>query len=304
MRAETVPLPEVIRLRKNPAMPAVHDVEMYEIAQLKGYDSVECHIVLYPYSRKICSDDISFYPFEEYVKDVLSHQRSAYVRISDRFHELFGLLLGLLIALVFALFKPEDLLSVESVVSVFAAYTIGKDLWNDIEQMLVDVSKGWPIRFQDNYYRYQLEKHTTLTSYSYLAKRQRYGKAPLLPEKIDFIKQSNSQTLRMCFNMRDLESFTEPSAHVHSIHVDPSLLEDLEESGFLFGVKLSLNKTFLGVTQSLELFQSMDKGTKGCLDEKEAWVDGAVFYRHTLACGRVKWYIRRGLIHGQTIIGA
>ena len=293
----------MIRLRKNPAMPYVYDVEMQGLDQLKRFDSVECHIVLYPYSRKICSDDIAFYPFEEYVKDVLSHQRSAYVRISSRFNEIFGLSLGAMIAIAFAICKPEDLLSVESVVSVFGAYTIGKDLWNDIERILVDASKNWRVRFQDNYYRYQLEKHTTLTSYSYLAKRQRYGKVPLLPEKIDFIKQSNSQTLRMCFNMKDLESFVEPVAHVHSIHVDSSLLEDLEERGFLFGVKLSLNRTFLGVTQSFELFQSIDKGSKGCLNEEEAWIEGAVFYRRTLACGRIKWYMRKGLIHGQTIIG-
>ena len=250
MRSNEFPFQEIIRFRKNPAMPHIYDVEMQGLDQLKQFDSVECHIVLYPYSRKICSDDIAFYPFEEYVKDVLSHQRSAYVRIDSRFNEVFGLSLGTMIALAFAIWKPEDLLSIESVVSVFGAYTIGKDLWNDIERILVDASKNWRVRFQDNYYRYQLEKHTTLTSYSYLAKRQRYGKVPLLPEKIDFIKQSNSQTLRMCFNMKDLESFTEPVAHVHSIHVDSSLLEDLEERGFLFGVKLSLNRTFLGVTNT------------------------------------------------------
>jgi len=230
--------------------------------------SKECHVVLYPYSRRVTSEAIAFYPFEEYVKDVLSHQRSAYTRIHSPFNEAFGLLLGLMIAVVFAVFKPQDLLSIESIVSVFAAYAIGKDLWDDIDRALVQVSKEWRICFQDNYYRYQAEKPTTLTFYSLLAKRRRYGKSSLLPEQIDFIKQSNSQTLRMCFNTKDLVSLAEPSAHVHSIHIDPPLSEEFEKSGFLFGIKLSFNKSFLGIMKCFELFQSIDKDSIGCLDEE------------------------------------
>jgi hypothetical protein len=299
-----LPFPNVIHLRKNRAMPGIFDVDMTHIDQLKAYDGVECHIVLYPYSRQISSDDLAFYPFEEYIKDVASQQRSAYAAIRGSFNQVFGLSLGFLIALIFALLKPEELLSVESIVSVFGAYVIGKELWDDIERMLIHVSKEWRLRLQDSYYRYRLEKHTTLTSYSYLAKRQRYGKSSLLPEKIDFIKQSNSQTLRMYFNMQDLEAFAEPSAHVHSIHVDPALLDAFESSGFLFGVKLSLNKRAWGIARRTELFQSIDGSAIGCLDDGGRWTEGAVFYRHTVTCGRVKYYVDKGLVHGSTILEA
>lgn len=297
-----IPDVPIVRLRGNRSMPGLYDVEMAGIEGLQGYDHVECHVVLYPYSRRVNSGDITFYPFEEYVKDVLSNQRSAYAEIRGHFNEVFGLLLGLLIAVVFAAFKPEDLLSVESIVSVFAAYTIGKELWDDIERTLIGLSKNWRLRLQDSYYRYQLERHSTLAAYALLAKRRRYGKSSLLPERIDFIKQSNSQTLRMCFDMRDWRCFAEPSGHVHSIHVDPAVLSDFQAAGFMFGVKLSLNRGFLGFSRCLELFQSIDNGSTGCLDGQGEWVEGALFCRNTLTWGRVKYYLNTGLVHGQTIV--
>ncbi|MBL7202230.1 MAG: hypothetical protein ISS56_18980 [Anaerolineae bacterium] len=304
MKATEIPFEDLIGLQENQEVPGIYDVEMRGIERLRAYDRVECHVVLYPYSRRITSDDIALYPFEEYVKDVLSHQRSAYAEILQTFNEVFGLLLGVVIALIFALLKPEELLSVESIVSVFAAYTIGKELWDDIERALVNVTKGWRIRFQESDYRYRLEKHTTLTLYSYLAKKQRYGKATLLPERIDFIKQSNSQTLRMCFDVSDLRSFAEPSVHIHSIHVDPALQGEYEQGGYLFGVKLGLSKTALGISRNLELFQSVDKGVKGCLDEAGNWIEGALFYRHTYTLGRIKGYAKKGIIPGQSIVRA
>jgi len=211
-------------------------------------------------------------------------------------------LLGLIIALVFAWFKPLDLFSIESIVSVFGAYTIGKELWDDIERMLTELSKGWRICYRDSYYQYKLEKHTTLTYYSYLAKRQRYGKSCWLPEQIDFIKQSNSQTVRMCFDMADWEEVSDPLVHILSIHIDPALLERFRGQGFLFGVKLSLNKKTLGVTKKFELFQSLDKDARGCLDEEGQWFSNAAFYRRTLTVGRLKYFAAEGVLDGRTII--
>jgi hypothetical protein len=301
MSAE-IPFQDIIRLRKNEEVPYIYDVAVEGAERLSGYSQLECHVVLYPYSRQVSSEDIAFYPFEEYVRDVLSRQRSAYAPIERQFNELFGLMLGAAIALVFARLKPTELLSIESIVSVFGAYAIGKELWDDIERALVNVSKNWRLRYQEDYYRYRLEKHTTLTSYSYLGKRRRYGVAAWLPERVDFIKQSNSQTLRMCFDARELRVPPGSSAHIHSIHVDPERLGALEEEGFLFGVKLSLNRRTLGVMRCLELFQSVDGGTRGCLDEEGRWVEGALFYRRTFSLGRFKFYRSSGVVEGARIV--
>lgn len=289
MKPPRIPFQELVHIQKNPQFPHIYDVEMKDIARLQLYDSVECHIVLYPYSRQVSSDHITFFPFEEYAKDVSSHQRSVYVQIERRFNETFGLLLGLAIALIFWMFKPADLLSVESIVSIFGAYTIGKELWDDIERWLIGLSGQWKLRYRDTYYQYELARHTTLTLYSCFARQQRHGKPSLLPERMDFIKQSNSQTVRLFFDRRSLQLFTEPSAHLFSIHIAPSLLHEFEESGFLFGIKMSLGQKLLGITRDIDLFQSISQGTPGCIGEKGEWVTDAIFYRHVWALGRLRY---------------
>ena len=86
------------------------------------------------------------------------------------------------------------------------------------------------------------------------------------------------------------------------MHLDPELVDDFEQEGFLLGVKLSLNKQFLGFTKRLELFQSLHRQSKGALDEHGLWVDDTVFYRKTLTCGRLKAFLKSGLLSDQTII--
>jgi hypothetical protein len=302
---QDVPYHNLVRLRRTKGISGRYDVEMQELGRLRPYGRVECHIVVYPYDRTISSDDIQFNPFEEYVQDVLSRQRSAYTEIPNASDQVFGLLLGGLIALVFALVDLESLLKIEAILSVIGAYVVAKEMWHDLERLLISATKNWRLRYQEDYYRYQLEKSTTLTSYSYLAKRRRYGKQALLPDKIDFIKQSNSQTLRMCFDVRDLP-LTEPQmAHLLSIQIRESradAFQDATRSAFLFGVKLSFARRFLCLSRQFEVFQSLDAGRKGCLDAQGVWQDNAAFYRQTLTLGRLKFYTRHGLIPDATII--
>jgi hypothetical protein len=302
--AVDVPFENIIRLCQDEDVPGVYDVVAEGFDRLACYPQVECHIVLYPYSRRVNAQHFAFYPFDEYVQEVLSQQRSAYAAVQRQSAELFGLVLGAAIALVFPWLVPDRSFSTESIVSVLGAYAIGKELWDDIERALIQVSKGWRLRYQEGSYRYRLEKRTTLTSYSYLAKRRRYGRSAVLPEHIDYEKQSNSQTLRMRFDMRALQVPPGPRAHVHSIHVDPAMVAALEEEGFLFGVKMSLNRRLLGVTRSLEFFQSIDRGIRGCLDERGDWVDGGVFHRRTLSLGRLKLYVSGGVIPDRTIVNS
>ncbi|MGD2250770.1 MAG: hypothetical protein PVF58_20425 [Candidatus Methanofastidiosia archaeon] len=293
-----LPHENIVVLKKNTDIPNTYDIELHNITSLTQYDSLECHIVVYPYSRRVHGHHITFSPFEEYVSDILSCQRSAYAEITSEFNKAVGVFLGGLIFLIFYLFRPENLFSLESVVSVLTAYIIGKELWDDFEKMLVNCTKTWKIRYKESYYQYHLEKHTTLTNYSYLAKKRRYKKSPLLPEKIDFIQQSNSQTVRMWFNVID---FAAGPRHVLSITIDKNILDKLETDGFLFGVKLSFNKGYPRLVKSFEVFQSLDKGKKGCLNKEGKWVDNGVFYRKTYGLGKVKYYKKAGIIQGSII---
>ena len=292
---------DVIKLRKSAEMPNEFDVALERIPELAEYDSLECHIVLYPYSRKIKSSHFSFIPYEEYVKDVLSRQRSAYVPIVNYFNEVFGILIGILIAIIFAVFKPNDLFSVQSVVSIFGAYFIGKELWDDIERILMDISKDWRIRYTETYYSYRLEKFTTLTHYSCFAKRHRYDKETLIPDKIDFISQSDSKTVRMSYSLKDSCSPEKTELHLLSINLNPEHLEDFEKSGYMFGVKLSFNKKALLGHKCFELFQSVSDGAKGCLDENGKWVDDRIFIRKTFVLGRLKFFRKNGHVEGSMI---
>jgi hypothetical protein len=302
MDQREIPFEDVIRLRRNPDMLQILDVELDRLLELRRFDSIECHVTFYPYSRKITASEVMFCPFEEYVKDILSNQRSAYVRMASGFNKLFGIALGVVIALFFLLFKPADLFSVQSVVSIFGAYVIGKEIWEDIAKMLVSATKNSRLRFVESYYSYELEKNTTMTLYSQFAKRNRYGKSALLPEKMEFILQSNSQTLRMSLDMKDLKAFPDRSAHLFSIHVRQGFESDLEKDGYMFGVKMSFSKKRMGLTFSGEMFQSVSRGAHGCLDPEGAWHDGALFFRKTVSLGRLKYYRCSGMTDGVRMI--
>jgi hypothetical protein len=80
-------------------------------------------------------------------------------------------------------------------------------------------------------------------------------------------------------------------------------VQEFEQEGFMFGVKLSFNKHFLGFVYHFELFQSLHKGSKGCLDKHGEWTEGGIFYRKTLTLGRLKLFMKSGLLHQETIIG-
>lgn len=292
-----------VRVNRNPDIRHLYDVELREVEQLARYDTVECHVVVYPYSRLVSSDDIALSPFEEYVRDIQSLQKSSYTPIVSNFGRLFGIFLGALITAVFIKFKPEDLVSVESVVSILGAFLIGKELWDDIDRALINLTKHWPLRLMEGYYSYKLEKDTTLTHYSSLAKKHRYGKHTILPDKIDFIEQSNSQTVRTLISGRDLRGMYGPAVHLLSVAVDPDKVEEFERTGSMFGVKLSLNHAVFGVNFSTELFQSLDGNKAGCLDNHGAWHADGVFYRRTVSAGRIKLFVASGVVNNRTIVG-
>jgi hypothetical protein len=110
----------------------------------------------------------------------------------------------------------------------------------------------------------------------------------------------------MCFNVSDFPLSRADLAHLHSIQIEETRAEafqgDSGRGAFMFGVKLSFAKRFLGLSRQLEVFQSMDAGRKGCLDDNGTWQDNAVFFRRTLVLGRLKFYARKGLIPNATII--
>lgn len=296
------PLTGLIRLVKNPAVPSIYDVELERIPDLRRYASVEVHLVLYPYSRQLRSPDLTFNPYDEYANDVQSRRRSVYIRLPRPANSLFGILLGVLIVLAFRAINPSDLYSLQSIVAVLGAYFIGKDLWDDIEGLLVAVTHDWRVRYQTSPYAYQIEKHTTLTGYSALAREHRYGKASLLPEMMDLITSSNSKTVRMYFDGATLAAFPERAAHILSLRIAPDLLDEFDSAGFMFGVKVSLNERRGLLRLAHEFFQSLNQGERGCLDDHGVWVPGGVMEREALWLRTLRFLRREQLIENTELV--
>lgn len=162
---------EFLKFNQHPSIPHLIDVELAKLKELEPYKSSEIHLVLYPYSREICAKDFTFNPFEEYVSDIISHQKSAYLKVRNYHDNLFGLFLGMILFALFFLLKPQDLFSVESIVSILGIYLVGKDLWCDIEYFLISMTKNWRIRYVDRYYDYYLDRESTLSRFASFAKK-------------------------------------------------------------------------------------------------------------------------------------
>ncbi len=290
----------VITLERNKQLAGVYDITLQPHAFGSDVSSFEVHAVLYPYGRTVNARHILFLPFEEYVEDIKNGQRSAYEPVPQTLHKAFGLILGLIITLVFVIFYPEGLFSVDSVVSVIGAYFIGKELWDEIEASFISSTRKRKLRFMEQYYHFQREPNSTLSQYSYFAKKQRYGKTPLMPDLMDFSRQSNSQTLRLFFTKSAYCADT--GGHIFSIHIEKEALKDFEKAGFLFGVKVCSTKRRMGLHFGNERFQSLHKGKCGCLNGDQ-WIDGAVFERRVVSAGRFKLFVEEHIVRDTVIVG-
>lgn len=275
----------------NKNYPHIYEVELTNLAELAQYDSIEVHFVVYPYSREISAEKIEIHPFEEYIEDILDKQKSLYKKIEEGNAKRFGLGLALLALTIMTAFKPEEFLHVEALVSVFGAYVVGKELWADLEKYLVQFTQKGKIRFFTGYFSYQLERNTTFANYTQIAKKNRYEKDAIIPEKIDFIEQSNSKTIRLSILQEDLQKLVaEKSAHLFSIHLSEEIAHIFREKGRLFGVKISLNKHKWLYKKSVELYQSQNNAEFGALNEANVWLPDSIFQRITFYIGKWKYY--------------
>src|SRR4029453_8779722 len=109
------------RFKHNSEFSYIYDVELENVPALKTFDSVEVHIVLYPFSRQITSDGYKFNPFEEYANDISTRRRSLYTRVPNPANSLFGIFLGVVIILFFLAVKPSEVASLQSFVAILGA---------------------------------------------------------------------------------------------------------------------------------------------------------------------------------------
>lgn len=290
-----------IEIIQNEEYSNIIDIECKNIANWRKYEIIECHFVIYPYNREVQADAMEIHPFEEYVEDILGKHKSVYEPIIENLNKRFGLFLVAIAVILVAIFHPEDFLSLEVIVSIIGAYVAGKELWVDIERYLVQFTKNARFRYLENYYSYELEGNTTLMQYAVFAKKQRYDKLALLPQKMDFIAQSNSKTLRLYFEGNTFAE-KEQNMHLFSLHLATEWKEKIENEGYLFGFKLSLNRKRMGIWRNREYFQSLHKDECGCLNEKGDWKKGKLFFRDTFSLGKWKFFWKSGIQEQEPIL--
>lgn len=301
IKKKNFPFQNIIKIKREKIDKHLFDVQLSRLDEIKKFHSLECSIFVYPFSRKINAANVAFNPFEEYVKDILSDQQTAYNKIFNHINNIFGLSIGLLIIGIFYIFKPEELFSVEAIVSVFGSYMLGKELWNDIESLIIRITRKLPIRLEEEKYAYRLERRSMLARYTFLAKKERYGISTYLPEKMHFIAQSNSQTVRMFFKTKDLQDFNSKKAHILTMRIDPELLNEFNDKGFMLTVRLNFNRKILWWIHHTELYQTVYTNNRGCLDERGNWHAKGIFYKQFTTTGRIRHYLAKEVMKNEEL---
>ncbi|MBN1618138.1 hypothetical protein JW887_02230 [Candidatus Dojkabacteria bacterium] len=286
----------ILSIRKEVKNPEIFDITIDNISQLLKYNSVESTFFFYPFDLTTTAKSFTIQPFDEYVANISCSQQSTYRKIRFFGKNFFGLILGLIIFIIFALIKPDDLVSVQSVVSIFGAYTVGKEMWDDIDSILSTITRALPVRWISQKYHYLREEYGTIRQFWEKARIHRYQKSSILPLKMDFIKHSNSKTVVLFFTKRSLKNSNKETARIASIIIKPEYISKIREKGFMFGVKIMLTKTFLFFNYDVELFQAMTTDGKlkiGTVDSSYIWHEKTILLRKILRIGRLKLYLSK-----------
>jgi hypothetical protein len=267
-------------------------MELQGSPALNRYTKLEFHTVFYPYNREIDASNLQFRPFQDYIVDILDGQKSLYYQSKSGFDKFFGLILGLGLAGIFYLIKTDDLISIQSITSVIGFYFVGKELWKEIDNFLINITSGWLLRYVPKEYAYSRENHSTLNDYLVLARRKRFGIPFPLPDKLDIIKQSSGQSIKLFYQLSGFPSLKQDQlARVLNMEVNPDLHKVLDKNDYLLACKYVLTKTFFGINFNQEFFQSRDKKQIGCIGEDGKWYAQSIFVRKTISIGRVKLYL-------------
>ncbi len=284
------PVKPFLNIAQNEKYPNIIDANLLIDKDVLRYDRLHCHFVVYPFARKISSENIAMHPFAEYSKDISNRRSSVYSEIRNSAPQFFGLfLVAILLIIVFILAQYErEIKYTEIIISLFGVYMIGKDFWQDIEGFLERITKNRNLKYQDPYYAYELQKNTTMMRYSNLAKKERYGYSTILPERMDYLIASNSCTIRLLFDVEDFTKSNTERSHIFSVRITPTeLMDELAKYGYMMGVKIALSKVFFGIEHGYEMFQSIKNKEAGSLNDESEWLKDAVVVRKFWSIGKI-----------------
>lgn len=287
MDAQNTPIVPIAILQNENAE-NIFDINIDFPNKTKDIHSYEVQLMIFPYSRLIAANNITIYPFQELQNDLEQGESNTYSLIQDSADKGFGILISFLIFLIFLIFNPNEIFSIQSIISILSAYAIGKEFWRDLDNFLVNFSKNKNIRFLDRIYKYQQNQLSTIFENSRLAELRRYGIESIHPDEFSLISSSNNVILRTKFDAKSLNDNREN--HFGSFHVKKSLADEFLEKSFLIGSKITINKKVGFVLVSTEYFQTFDNGKYGAVKGR-LWHEDASFVRYTISIWRLKMYL-------------
>lgn len=257
-----------------------NQIDVFLEDQSSNSDFVDVLATFYPYNLETDADNFKILPYEEYVNEVSNKKRSAYRAILPFFDKLFGIVLAFLLSFIFFLIDPELLISVEAVVSLLGLYLVGKELWVDLDDLLISVTRSWKLKWRSQEYYYKRNYFGTIQGFWQFARDTRNQSSFLLADVFDFISQSNSKTVELRFDNKKLHKKTKVLS-----------FESQNQNGLL-GFKVSVGKRVLpGVTQRTEYFQSIQNNEIGTVING-VWEKDQVLVKHTYLIGRLKYYVK------------
>jgi len=265
---------------------------------IRDSKALECTFFVYPYSQNMDHTSFNILPYEEYVGDVDAGRRSTYQKLEPTASKLFGVFLGLLLIIIFGIYNPNELYSLQNLIAVLGAYTLGKEMWDDLDKWLIDSTKTWNIRWRGSQYFYVKEDFGTIQRFWKLARVKRNGQPTILPVWLDFMTHSNAKTVEAYFEKKTISQYPENSlVQFGSVSINQENLRDFEKDGAMFGFKLSLKEQFWLGDITYEIFQSVDKNEYGAVDKKGIWCPQAILYRKVWNLGRIKIYLLKEIVN-------
>ncbi|MBN1374336.1 hypothetical protein JW962_03340 [Candidatus Dojkabacteria bacterium] len=251
-------------------------------------------ISFYPYSRILDANSFSLYPYEEYVKDIGSHKQTSYLKDPRTEKNLFGLTLGGLIVMIFALIDTSLLISVEALVSVLGVYTIGKEIWDDLDQFLINKSENLPIQWIAKPYAYIRRSFGIMQQFFKSARNKRYGKDKFLANKFDFFEHSNSKTVDLLFKTSSLIDLKSPIGLL-SVHLNKEAITSITQ-GYMLTVRLSEIKRFGPFSIIKQIHQAKDSNEIGCVDSDGNWIKNNSLVEYSITLGKLKLHLGKRFV--------
>lgn len=278
-------------IKRNKTDQTVLDLYL-DIDSCNKLSELKVKFLFYPFSREMKAEDYYIFPYEEYVNDINKGKRSSYSNQTSKQGMLFGLVLGILICFIVYLYKPSDLLSVESIVSIIGAFLLGKELWPDINDFLSNLTHKLPVSWRNYFYPYKRQKQDSLNKYSVLARENRYQDTSIYPDYFDYIEHSNSKRVDLYF--KDLTCFhEEDKVRIASMHFPHETVDQITSSNYMSAVRFIKIKKFLFFRTETHYFQGMKNGKIGEITNNEKWQNGLISEQRYLCLGKFSLLIKR-----------